>query len=232
MTLFHSGLVALTLILGNRDLSVPIFKTDIEFRYTDNETEVASGSDDSRPWELYPVYKEGGTLPLTWLVALFFMLSAFFHLLNATILRKYYLSNLAECLSPTRYTEYTFSAAVMQLLIAYTLGVRERMLIVSAAVLVGITMPFGYWTEMIARPSGPDTWEKPFMVRIFLWVIGYIPQVTAWIIVIWNFYDEDGRLRRISFMLYCGQKWYFSSLSVLSPFINSSKNLNISTEGS
>ena len=65
------------------------------------------------PWRLGPAYAAAGTLPFTWLVGLFFGLSALFHLLNATLLRGYYLRNLADCLSPTRYLEYTFSAAVM-----------------------------------------------------------------------------------------------------------------------
>ncbi|RPF82425.1 MAG: hypothetical protein CBC65_000365 [Rhodothermaceae bacterium TMED105] len=79
----------------------------------------------------------------------------------------------------------------MIILIAYTLGVRERMLLIASAVLIGITMPFGYWCEQLARPAGPDTWVKPFKHRIFPWVVGHIPQVTAWAIIIVNFYDED-----------------------------------------
>jgi hypothetical protein len=143
------------------------------------------------PWQLVPTYKEAGDLSFTWLVASFFALSAFFHLLNATFLREYYLSQLAKCLSPTRYFEYTFSAAIMQVLIAYTLGIRERMLLLASAVLVAITMPFGYWTELNARPAGPDQWERSLAFRLFPWIIGHIPQVTAWLIVILNFYDED-----------------------------------------
>jgi hypothetical protein len=185
MFLFHSGLLFITLYLGNRDLSVPIYRTELLFR-TINVT-----NSSVRPWELVPSYVEAGTLPFTWLTASFFFLSALFHFLNATFLRSYYLSKLEECCTPTRYLEYTFSASVMILLISYTLGVRERMLLIASAVLIGITMPFGYWCEHLARPAGPDSWVKPFDRRIFPWVIGHIPQVTAWAIIIVNFYDEN-----------------------------------------
>ena len=183
MFLFHSALLAVTLGFGNRDLKVPMYKTDIDF--------VVDNSTSSSEWMLVPTYRESGNLSFTWLVASFFALSAFFHLLNATLLREFYLSSLSKCLSPTRYLEYTFSAAVMQVLIAYTLGVRERMLLLASAVLVGITMPFGYWTELQARPLSPDEWESPLPMRLMPWLVGHIPQVTAWLIVIVNFYDED-----------------------------------------
>lgn len=185
MCLFHSGLLFVTLYLGNRGLTVPVYRTEILFRINNvtNSTE--------SPWELVPTYAEAGSLPFTWLTASFFFLSAIFHFLNATLLRSYYLSELAQCRSPTRYLEYTFSAAVMQVLIAYTLGVRERMLLVATAVLIGITMPFGYWCEQLARPASPDAWTKPFRYRIFPWVVGHVPQITAWAIIIVNFYDED-----------------------------------------
>lgn len=185
MFLFHSGLLAVTLVLGNRDLGVPVYRTEILF------TRINVTNSTTQPWELIPTYAEAGELPFTWFTASFFFLSAFFHLLNASVLRSYYLSELSHCRSPTRYLEYTFSAAVMQVLIAYTLGVRERMLLIAAAVLIGITMPFGYWTEQLARPASPETWTKPFAYRIFPWLVGHIPQVTAWAIIIVNFYDED-----------------------------------------
>lgn len=183
MSLFHTGLLSITLLLGNRDLSVPIYKTDLQFTPTENSTS----------FQLIPVYREAGTLPFTWLTASFFFLSALFHLLNATCLRSFYLSSLKECLSPTRYAEYTFSAAVMQVLIAYTAGVRERMLLLASAVLIGITMPFGYWGEQIARPDGPYCWRRSLLERLSPWLIGHIPQVTAWLILFVNFYDSgDG----------------------------------------
>ena len=42
-----------------------------------------------------------------------FVLSAAFHLLNATLLRALYLRNLERCYSPTRWIEYALSAPIM-----------------------------------------------------------------------------------------------------------------------
>ena len=180
MTLFHSGLVVVTLLFGNSDLTVPIYKTNFTLLYQD---------DNETAWALIPEYVAAGSINLTWLTASFFFLSALFHFLNATFLRAYYLRNLAICRSPTRYLEYTFSAAVMQVLIAYGLGVRERMLLLSVAVLIGITMPFGVWVEDVARPFGAYEWNLPLRNRLLPWFVGNIPQATAWFIVVVNFYD-------------------------------------------
>lgn len=188
MSAFHTGLFVTTLVVGNHDLTVPVYKTDVTVeRYNTS----ANLTGDDRPWKLIPSYVESGSFHFTWTTASFFALSALFHLLNATLLRTYYLTSLSKCLSPTRYTEYFFSAAIMQLLIAYTLGVRERMLLVSSAVLVAITMPFGYWCEERARPRTPALWDRSFTYRISPWLLGHVPQIAAWAIVIVHFYDED-----------------------------------------
>jgi hypothetical protein len=183
MSLFHATLCAVTLVAGNRELSVPLYKTVIDFVVRDP----ALGNDAG--WDLVPAYRESGALALTWLVAAFFFISSLFHFLNATLLRAYYLRELAQCRTPTRWIEYFFSAALMMALIAYTLGVRERGVLLSATVLVATTMPFGYWTEAIARPASPDEWTEPFAYRIVPWVIGHVPQVTAWFLVVLQFYD-------------------------------------------
>lgn len=181
MSLFHTALCVLTLTLGNRDLTVPLYKTVIDF------VERGNATDDG--WDLVPSYRESGRLAFTWLVAGFFFLSALFHGLNATLLRAYYLSELAQCRTPTRWIEYFFSAGLMMVLIAYTLGIRERGVLLAVTVLVSVTMPFGYWTEVIARPKSPDEWTEPFAYRILPWVVGHVPQVTAWFLVVLQFYD-------------------------------------------
>lgn len=181
MALFHAALCTVTLVLGKHDLMVTTYKTAIDF--------VPRGGNISAGWDLVPKYEEAESLALTWLVASFFFLSALFHVLNATLLRTYYLNELAACRTPTRWIEYFFSAPVMMVLIAYTLGVRDRSLLLTVTVLIATTMPFGYWTEVVARPKSPDEWTESFAYRIFPWVLGHVPQVTAWFVVILQFYD-------------------------------------------
>lgn len=189
MALFHTALATVTLALGNIDLRVPLYKTLLDFV---PRSEVGSGpsGEELRGWDLVPSYGPGGNLNLTVLVATFFLLSALFHLLNATLLRSFYLRQLSLCKTPTRWIEYSLSAPIMILVISYGLGVRDRATIVAIAVLVGITMPFGYWTEVIARPVSETEWNLPLATRLFPWVLGHIPQVTAWFLIAWQFYDS------------------------------------------
>ena len=184
MALFHSALASVTLALGNRSLGVTLYKTVIDFV----EYEAASGEDE-RAWELIPTYAPAGELPFTALVAAFFILSATFHLLNATLLREFYLREIAECRTPTRWAEYFLSATVMIIVIAYTLGIRDRAVLIAIAVLVAITMPFGYLTELFARPASADTWTRPLWYRLSPWALGHLPQSAAWFLIVLQFYD-------------------------------------------
>jgi hypothetical protein len=193
MFLFHTILATITLVVGNIGLTVPLFKTRLDFRFA----EVASGIDASSgetPWEIIPTYEESGSLPFTVLVAVFFMLSATFHLLNATLIRSFYLSNLEQCYSPTRWLEYTLSAPIMIVLIAYTLGNRNEELLIAQFVLVMITMPFGYWVEVVSRPKDQEEWRGSLVYRLYPWFLGNIPQATAWFLILYTFYGGQDQV--------------------------------------
>ena len=112
--LFHSMFAIITLYFGKIDLTVQVYKTQIGFSRRDiNNTDAG--------WDLTPIYVEGGTFPITILTASFFVISAFFHLLNSSLLREYYLSELEKCRTPTRWIEYCFSAPLMILVISFTI---------------------------------------------------------------------------------------------------------------
>ena len=61
----------------------------------------------------------------TWWVASFFILSSFFHLMNATLLRRFYLDRLELSYTP-RVGSNIFSATVMIVIISYTRHPRSR----------------------------------------------------------------------------------------------------------
>lgn len=213
MFTFHSSLAAATLSLGKLDLRVPLYRTAIDFRRRGvNGTGVG--------WDLIPVYISSGELPFTVLTAIFFLLSAFFHLMNATVLRAFYLRELEECRTPTRWVEYTLSAPVMIVLVAYSLGIRDRATIVAIAALVAVTMPFGYWVETISRPETPEKWSLPFVSRMLPWLLGHIPQSTAWFLIIWQFYGEsidlDDSIPWFVHMILWGEFTLFFSFGVAS----------------
>lgn len=194
MFLFHTILATVTLVVGNNDLTVPLFKTRIDFRFMNGTGEMSSGT--ARPWEIVPVYEESFSLPFTWLVAVFFILSATFHLLNATALRSFYLGCLEACYSPTRWIEYTLSAPVMIVLISYTLGIRSQEVLLAQFVLVMITMPFGFWVEVVSRPKNQDEWKGGLLYRLYPWFIGHIPQIAAWVLIVATFYDGMDQVDR------------------------------------
>lgn len=189
MTLFHAALAATTLAVGNLDLQVPVYKTRIDFQYRNGTANATNTTARERPWELVPLYEESGSLPFTWLTATFFLLSAAFHLGNAVVWRTWYIRQLQLCYTPSRWIEYFFSAPVMIVLISYTLGIRSRAVLLANAALVAITMPFGYWVELLARPAGSSAWTRPLRVRLAPWALGHVPQVTAWFLIVLQFYD-------------------------------------------
>ena len=194
MFLFHTILATVTLVVGNNDLTVPLFKTRIDFRFMNGTGEMSNET--ARPWEIVPVYEESFSLPFTWLVAVFFILSATFHLLNATALRSLYLGCLEACYSPTRWIEYTLSAPVMIVLISYTLGIRSQEVLLAQFVLVMITMPFGFWVEVVSRPKNQDEWKGGLLYRLYPWFIGHIPQIAAWVLIVATFYDGMDQVDR------------------------------------
>lgn len=178
MFLFHSTLAIVTLAAGKIDLRVQLYKTAIDFQRRNGTG-----------WDLIPRYVPDGFLYFTILTGAFFVLSALFHLLNATVLKRLYISELERCRTPTRWVEYTLSAPLMIVLIAYSLGIRERSLIVAIATLIAVTMPFGYWVEVVSRPLSATRWSLPLRRRLFPWMVGHLPQAAAWGIIILQFYD-------------------------------------------
>lgn len=185
LALFHGGLAAATLALGRLDLEVPLF-------YTVSNFSLRNESDPSAGWDLTPLYQPtDGGLPMTPLVAAFFVLSALAHLLNGSLLYNYYVAQLQRCYTPTRWVEYFFSAPLVQLLVAVTLGVRDRSLLLAFVFLTAITMPFGYWVEMIGRPRTPTAWRRPLSERLAPYWLGHVPQVGAWGLLIAQFYASD-----------------------------------------
>ena len=141
-------------------------------------------------WELRPVYVSEGKMPLTILVATLFLLTASFHLAHATCLRRFYEAELAQCRTPTRWLEYFVSAPLQIVLIAYSLGVRGRLVLLAVAALVAATIPHGYLVERGARPASPDRWATPLADRLVPWALGFLPLAAAWGLILSTFYDS------------------------------------------
>ena len=192
----------------------------------------AVGTTATDGWALAPDFSERAAwLYLTWAVACFFLLSCVFHLGNALLWKKFYLSALASGYAPFRWIEYTFSASVMILVLGYTSGTSapaatlrtqgaqtlvctqtnseraaRRSLVaqmpIPAATLpvlvslfgfTAITMSFGHLHEVICRPKSLDEWAIPSKLqRLQAHLIGYVPQIFAWSLVIGQFMEAGG----------------------------------------
>ena len=129
-----------------------------------------------------------GSLYLTVATGMFFLLSAFFHAGNATLWRRAYLAGVRWCFTPSRWIEYTFSAGLMAVLIAYSSGMVMLDALVAVFALTSVTMFFGYLTELVARPLSADRWSRPLGARLQPHLLGYVPQIVVWYLILAQFY--------------------------------------------
>lgn len=204
MAAFHMTFVIATLSLATPNLTVPVYRTSLQFEILlPNGTFVVQHEDEfddvvnTTVFRLTPYYEETGSLHLTMLTVAFFLLSSLFHTLNATLLNDFYLRELRHCRTPTRWVEYSFSAPVCFVLIAYGMGVRSQGTLLATAGLICATMPFGMWTEVMARPVSQDRWASPLWVRLLPWLAGHVPQVIAWTVILLQFYDNGWNIGRV-----------------------------------
>jgi len=209
MCVFHALLTGVTLGLGNLNLAVPVYDLDYELEITvSNGT--SGGGEESRAWKLVP---RGGSvvmdLHFTWMTAAFFAISAIFHFANAVVWRKWYLDGIDDCRCPSRWIEYSFSASLMSVLIAYGAGLNILLLLVAVFFLSMTTMFFGHLTELLARPadSAGEAWTRPWGHRLQAHFMGYVPQLCAWYIILWQFHSvaakatsSDGQSRMPNFV--------------------------------
>lgn len=204
MAAFHMSFVLATVVLATPDLTVPVYRTSLQFEILlPNGTFVVQHEDEfdgvvnTTVFRLTPYYEETGKIHLTMLTVSFFLLSSLFHTLNATLLRDFYTSELSHCRTPTRWIEYSLSAPVCFVLIAYGMGVRSQGTLLASAGLVCATMPFGFWTETLARPVSGSKWASPLWVRLLPWLAGHVPQSIAWTVVLLQFYDNGWNIGRV-----------------------------------
>lgn len=205
MATMHLALAIVTMSVGNLELRTPVYGTSIG-------AQGVGGGNSTAGWELVPeVSERAAYFYLTWAVAAFFLICALFHLGNALLWRGLYLRLLAQCYCPSRWIEYSFSASVMILLIAYTTGSIVLNVLVLLFALTFVTMLFGHLHEVICRPASADRWAEPSVLwRLQAHLLGYVPQVFAWGVIVAQFIqaggnsstDEDGNERRMPDFVY------------------------------
>ena len=110
MALLHAAQGVAVLALS-RTFSLPISTSFLRF--------------DQASQTLVPATASAFTLSLPALVAGFFFLSAFFHLVIGTIYRPTYEENLAKGMNKMRWYEYSISASVMMVAVSLLVGIYD-----------------------------------------------------------------------------------------------------------
>jgi len=193
MCIFHAFFAIITLALGNLDLRVPVYGSGVRL-IVGGENGSAVGTNATDGWALEPDFSERACwMHLTYATACFFLLSCLAHGGAAFLWKKQYLRALGSGYAPFRWVEYTFSAPVMILILAYTSGTITMPVLVSLFGLTSITMFFGHLHEVICRPKSLDEWavaSLPFRLQAHF--LGYVPQFFAWGLVVAQFMEAGG----------------------------------------
>jgi hypothetical protein len=176
---------------GMMNPTLTLYVTEITWM---NETEGTSRFD------FLPTYRRiDGGMSVAWLTVSFFLLSAAAHgivvVFNAPCwwpqtggCVNWYFVWIDRCMNPLRWVEYSFSASVMMVTIAYTSGIRSVYLLSCLTVLTFVTMTYGWFTEDLSRPDRDDKWKRGRWHRMVPHFLGWAPYGAAWAILLHSFY--------------------------------------------
>lgn len=119
-------------------------------------------------------------LSLPWLVAVFFFLSAGFHLAIATFYYPTYAANLQEGINKARWYEYSLSASVMMVAIAMLVGVYDLSSLVMIFALTAVMNLMGLLMEVYNRGRAAVNW--------LAYKIGALAGFVPWAVVLIYFW--------------------------------------------
>ena len=114
-------------------------------------------------------------MPIAWLIAGFFFISALFHLAIATLYRRTYAANLARGINKARWFEYSLSAGVMMVAIAMLVGIYDVMSLLLIFALVAIMNLSGLAMETYNQNKEKVNW--------LAYKIGSLAGVVPWLAV-------------------------------------------------
>ena len=228
----HLALAIVTLVVAgiNGDINTPVVSTYMIALTWNNQS--------SDPY--IPSVLKYGSFSVPWATFAFFFLSAFAHALivlcnwwemRATDLRLaeprgwltgWYLVWLSSCQNPARWLEYFASASVMILLIAIVGGISNVFTLIALFTLIATTQLFGHLAELANPADNDGTWQKksPF-ARLWPSLLGWIPYVPVWVIILWNFHRaidkaaaNDREVPGFVFAIIYGQVVLFSLFAI------------------
>ena len=108
---------------------------------------------------------------VAWLVALFFLLSAFAHFFVSGPGWGRYTKDLSRSRNPYRWLEYSVSSSIMIILIALITGINDVAALVALAGVNASMIGFGWLQERLESPGG-GWW--PFVVGCFAGIVPWV----------------------------------------------------------
>ncbi|GAA2052767.1 heliorhodopsin HeR [Williamsia deligens] len=140
-------------------------------------------------------------------IAVFLALAAIDHLATATVGRRLYESDLRRGINRFRWIEYSVSASIMIVLIAFYFGVTN----IDAVIAVfgaNVAMILFGWLQERANPPGRDhTTMLPF------W-FGCVAGVVPWIVIVVNFVGAGSRVPGFVVGVFVSLLIFFSTFAV------------------
>ena len=129
---------------------------------------------------LEPTSKVLFDLSLPMLIALFFFLSAGFHLVIATIYNKDYNKDLSNGMNKLRWVEYSISASIMMVAISLLVGVYDAMSLVMIFALTSVMNLMGLVMEVHNQTTKTTNW-------LSYWV-GCVAGAIPWLVIAFYFW--------------------------------------------
>ena len=140
--------------------------------------------------------------PIAWATAGFSILSALFSFGNAWLWRTYYLRGISVCRCRSRWVEYSLSAPLVAVCIAWVTSTVYSDALLCIFALISTTMFFGELCEDAARPVSEDEWSVSLLPRLKPHLLGWVPFVVAFAVVLQNFANTAA----IKFVLPSGEE--------------------------
>jgi len=164
LNLIAAGLHAvqgLAVLLISKSLAVPITGTYLKFNKATQHLDPATTT-------LF-------NLQLAWLIVGFFFLSAFFHLIIATVYSKRYASNLQLGINKARWIEYSLSASIMMVAIGLLVGIYDAGSLLMIFALVSTMNLLGLVMEVHNQTTTRTNWLS--------YLIGCWAGAVPWLVV-------------------------------------------------
>lgn len=182
-------------LLLSKDFTLPVTGSYLEFNQSSQSLQPASTT-------LFE-------LSLPWLVAIFFFLSAGFHLAIATVYNKRYNRNLKLGINKARWIEYSLSASVMMVAISMLAGMYDLGSLVMIFALIAIMNLLGLVMEVHNQTTQKTNW-------LSYWV-GCLAGIVPWLVValyMWLGAQEGSRAPTFVYWIFVSIFIFFSCFAV------------------